>query len=248
MRYDVEVIKTLSAQGFADLQIVNGSVNCLAIEFHIGSYALAVKSEHPIKITTHDDCSITTHGIVCCGMVKSVDVSDARVIFITNKASAINGLLFKPGVINIQHENIIADILDSEMDIAQSSYSAALLTKLLIFEQELNERQNSLLLEIKRNAANPNYNLDSLCETIHVSRRKAQYLFSKQHTTFLHEIKKYRVARLKELMNRPENFNKPKASLAYQAGFRNLQSAQRDFLAITQTSLNSYMRLLKKLT
>lgn len=244
--HETEVVKSISIQGYADLQIMSGMLNCAVIDYQIGNHALIVKSDHPINITPLSGKKLTLHGIVCCGVVKSIEVSHARVIIISNKAPTIKNLRFKPGLITVRHESIIADLLDSESDITQSHYSAALLAKILVFEQELDERQNGILSEIKRNATNPNYNLNDFCEKIHMSRRTAQYLLREYETSFLHELKKNRVIRLKELVSRPENHHKPKSYLAYQAGFKNLQSAQRDFLSITKTPLNNYINLVKQ--
>lgn len=242
---ETEVGKSIFTQGYADLQIMNGVLNCTAIEYQIGNHAIIVKSERSIRITTLRDEILTLNGIVCCGAVKLIEVSRAHVVVISNKTPIIKGVRFNPGLITVQHESIIADLLESDSDIMPPNYSAALLAQILVFEQELNERQNGILSEIKRNATNPNYNLNALCEKVHVSRRTAQYLLNEYDTTFLHEIKKSRVIRLKELISRPENHNKPKVTLAYQAGFKNLQSAQRDFLAITNTPLNSYIKIIK---
>ncbi|EMD1178617.1 helix-turn-helix transcriptional regulator [Vibrio harveyi] len=206
-----------------------------------------VKSKKNIVIRSRNEQVITTKNTKLLVINSGYDIKlDDNCIVVVIKKAFYSGLglpSFPFGIINHVHELIIDSLIDSIQRSGRPEYELIALANLIgvdNYQHNVNCKYRKLVKCIEKNFSEDTFNLDKLCTLTHMSRRKAQYIFSENGTSFLEVLHSYRTKELKNLIIK--NPSESTTTLIYKVGFKNQMSANRAFLKCYNETIKEYKR------
>lgn len=102
---------------------------------------------------------------------------------------------------------------------------------------------NKLLLLVQNHSSEHDFNLDSLCDKVYMSRRKVQYIFNSNGLCFREVLGRNRLLNMMELILKKPNFQLEQ--LALNSGFSTLYSANRMTKKVKGVDLRTYRNIVK---
>ncbi|MDK9782324.1 AraC family transcriptional regulator [Vibrio sp. B172a] len=183
--------------------------------------------------------------------IRNVDLSESTQVVCIGKKTLEKSVIDTESFIQKKpiYNGVITDVFKSiSVKNNNTIYEIYAITNLVLASSILTQKPKDLdyeriILAIKENACDEEYNLDKLCKHVFMSRRKVQYVLKEHDTSFLVELNNCRLDNLNTILLTTKNVKIDKAAIT--AGFKNASSANRLLKKRTGSSISAmYKNLL----